>query len=726
MRLAGIVIIVAIGMVPGCMRSSLVSCGDERLCPADRLCHAKVCVTQPQIDVCAALADEETCSFGGVTGYCDSGYCRPARCGDGVVDQALAEVCDDGNDDNGDMCSADCQSLEDCGNGRIDVGTTEQCDDGNRADTDGCQANCQLARCGDGILDALNDEACDNGALNSSAPDACRPNCQLARCGDGVKDLLSGEVCDDGNLAFGDGCRPDCASNESCGNGIVDFTVGETCDDANAAARDGCSGCLVEVLRSRVVGATSPSPRFRGAMELDWVRNRIVLFGGTTGGAWYGDTWEKDGDNWVQMSPPTSPSSRSEHAMVYDAKRHRVVLFGGRNSLGQVLGDTWEWDGVTWTRLASSSSLARARAVMAYDAVRQRIVMFGGYLANNTILRDTWELDGATWVEQAPATFPATAQIRNAFAYDPIRNESVLWLGETSQTFVWNGITWTERIVTGPPAGEGVMTFDPGRRHIVMYLAAGPARYTAEWNGTAWTTTATGPTARTGAMITSNEGYSTMFGGQLNGAVPTAEIWVREDNGSWHLPFTPDGPPPERFQAAMATDPVGGGVLLYGGSGLDKVTGLTDTWEWYGSGWSLKTPSTTPGPVPYSSAVYDPVRARMLVLGGFDYLQESQTNAVWEWDGSNWSSQPAMPGPIQGTAAAFDPISQRVIVHGGTLGGSDLSSSYVRTGTAWSVIASTMPARHRHAMATDPVRGRIVLYGGRTQTVAQRYVGVGR
>jgi cysteine-rich repeat protein len=46
--------------------------------------------------------------------------CAP-RCGDGVVDGSAGEICDDGNNVNGDGCSADCKSNEICGNGIIEI-----------------------------------------------------------------------------------------------------------------------------------------------------------------------------------------------------------------------------------------------------------------------------------------------------------------------------------------------------------------------------------------------------------------------------------------------------------------------------------------------------------------------------------------------------------------------------------------------------------------------------
>lgn len=84
------------------------------------------------------------------------------RCGDGVADQfgGYQEECDDGNNVDGDGCSAACTvelgfdcpppytacRVVVCGDGRWDPfkGGQEQCEDGNTIDGDGCSATCTL------------------------------------------------------------------------------------------------------------------------------------------------------------------------------------------------------------------------------------------------------------------------------------------------------------------------------------------------------------------------------------------------------------------------------------------------------------------------------------------------------------------------------------------------------------------------------------------------------
>jgi cysteine-rich repeat protein len=75
---------------------------------------------------------------------CFGGSSRPKppavpKCGDGVTNPG--EQCDDGNQNNGDGCEANCTVTQPrCGDGKVDSG--EQCDDGGTTAGDGCSATC--------------------------------------------------------------------------------------------------------------------------------------------------------------------------------------------------------------------------------------------------------------------------------------------------------------------------------------------------------------------------------------------------------------------------------------------------------------------------------------------------------------------------------------------------------------------------------------------------------
>jgi len=226
---------------------------------------------------------------GGCSGTTSAtGVCN--QCGNGTL-ETPGESCDDGNQQGGDGCSANCQTETDwicpepgkpctftvkCGDGV--VAGAESCDDRNLKSGDGCSADCHvepgwtcpavgarcLPVCGDGLL--LGAETCDDGNTTSGdgCSEVCRTEpgyacpapgraCHATVCGDNKKE--GDESCDDGNVVGGDGCAADCraepvcvgttACSSPCGDGLK--LPSEECDDGNATSGDGCSAdCHLE------------------------------------------------------------------------------------------------------------------------------------------------------------------------------------------------------------------------------------------------------------------------------------------------------------------------------------------------------------------------------------------------------------------------------------------------------------------------------------------------
>ncbi len=147
--------------------------------------------------------------FGLVLGIND--ITAPGLCGDSTKEGD--EECDDGNTQNGDGCTAQCLLERGfCGDGVIERALDEQCDVGQRLPAGmSCTTTCRLlsSSCGNGQRDA--GEECDGGQGNNDRPGSrCRTDCSLARCGDGILDAPQ-EQCDDHNHIEGDGCSTTCA-----------------------------------------------------------------------------------------------------------------------------------------------------------------------------------------------------------------------------------------------------------------------------------------------------------------------------------------------------------------------------------------------------------------------------------------------------------------------------------------------------------------------------------
>jgi len=243
---------------------------------------------------------------------------------------------------------------------------------------------------------------------------------------------------------------------------------------------------------SRLAGS-GPSARNSPAMAYDAARKQVVMFGGDarpTGSL--GDTWTFDGVTWKQAAT-SGPPARTTHQMVYDAKRQRVVLFGGVD--GQtMLGDTWEWDGARWTKSTATGPSPRALFGLAYDSARGRTVLFGGtsVLAPDAPSHgDTWEYDGASWKRLA-VTGPS-ARDHVSMDYDAERHVVVMHGGGVDddakkETWTFNGTTWTRAATTGPPRRYARLAFDPGARSIVLYggFDRTPSNELWRFNGSAW------------------------------------------------------------------------------------------------------------------------------------------------------------------------------------------------------------------------------------------------
>ncbi|HEX9311378.1 MAG TPA: kelch repeat-containing protein, partial [Actinomycetota bacterium] len=98
------------------------------------------------------------------------------------------------------------------------------------------------------------------------------------------------------------------------------------------------------------------------------------------------ETWTFDGTNWVQRFPSSFPPSRYENG--FGALGKGGLLFGG-GSGGSFFGDTWYFNGTNWTQVVGSGPSARGYVSLALDR-NGRVVLFGGLDSSYVTLGDTW------------------------------------------------------------------------------------------------------------------------------------------------------------------------------------------------------------------------------------------------------------------------------------------------------------------------------------------------
>jgi hypothetical protein len=446
-------------------------------------------------------------------------------------------------------------------------------------------------------------------------------------------------------------------------------------------------------------------------MAYDPIRKRVVMFGGSS----FDDTWEWDGTTWTLRVPQTSPPARNRHVMAFDPRRERIVLFGGLDGEGfGALGDSWAWDGDNWTPIASASApSARQRSAMAYDPKRDVIVLFGGFLGNNTPNDETWELGASGWTRRLPATIPP-ARSAHGVAFDPRAGQIVMHGGsgggQRTDTWLWNGTDWALHPMAGPQLTSPVLMTTVLRDGLVVAFDRGRThRWDAGW--TLHEDSTPSVPARFGAAGAADVAGRrfVVHGGTEAATTSSTMVWT----GVWQrFANAAVGSSPGRVAgAAMAYDVARREFVHFGGANSTTSTITQETWVFSGTAWTQKTPAA---PLPPARAnhmlAYDAARERTVLFGGAGALDDT-----WLWDGTAWTAAvPATRPPGRELAAiAYDPIRQVVVMFGGFATTAPLADTWEWNGTTWTQKSIPgPPTRSAAGMAWDAARRRIVLFGG--------------
>lgn len=290
-----------------------------------------------------------------------------------------------------------------------------------------------------------------------------------------------------------------------------------------------------------VESAHVPPGRTSAALAYDSQRSVAVLFGGTsqwtqaTGWNSINDTWEWNGNDWIEAHPEHSPATRYAATAAFDEKRGVIVLFGGTSQDGQYYGDTWVWDGVDWTEVSPPQSpSARQATVMYYDPIRETVILYGGSSYDNETMSnifydDVWEWDGANW-KQIPLE-QSRRTSSGAIVFDPFMQAPMLMDGEGVWT--WQDAIWFPLDYPRVPVKRwgSRLTYYPSVQEIVLfggYEAEKAFDDTWIYDGQEWhqLISATPPPARNGHVMFFDQTRGTvmLFGG-LNGGTFYQDMW---------------------------------------------------------------------------------------------------------------------------------------------------------------------------------------------------------
>lgn len=296
-----------------------------------------------------------------------------------------------------------------------------------------------------------------------------------------------------------------------------------------------------------------------------------------------------------------------------------------------------------------------------FDRDHQRYIIFDGRSGNATtsyiLFNDVWVLDVSgepAWSHMA-IEGPAPGQRHSPqWGYDPARNRILVFGGyglhypDTGTYEYLNDVWelslsdtphWTELFPAGQaPSGRlaGAAVYDPMRQRFVG------------------------------------------FGGTIDAPVDTWVLDLSADP-AWDS-LTAEGPRPNGgWGMTSAYDAKRDRMLIFGGSTSDGYYGSNnDVWEldlrgvpqWH----ELAPQGDRPGARRSGASVYDPLRDRMVIYGGFDAMPWSDQFLGDAWaldftaDPPAWTAlNPSGPTPVgrDGVPAAYDPLHDRMIVYGG-------------------------------------------------------------
>ena len=429
---------------------------------------------------------------------------------------------------------------------------------------------------------------------------------------------------------------------------------------------------------------------------------------------------------WTRVGPPaTGPEWIYLQSAAFDEIRKVLVVFGGLSwaSPASTMTDSqdlWEWAPATgtWAKRASADAkpAPRAGASMVFDSVRNKLVIFGGHTTAGDNFADIWDWD--------PGTGDFTNRTTSAPGPSARGQQALAFEKSTGNVLLFGG---------GP--------YDPNSPDDNQGTGASVAfGDTWEWNPAAgkWTkfTPAVSPSARyDSAMIwDATRARAVLFGGMekiqagLNG-VPKQDTWEWDPSkSSWTNHSIIGNRPSPRYGHAMAYDPGRGVTMLVGGWDMETGNALADVWEWNptGGAWSQRltgNEDNLPQARMFASLVTDSARNLLDLVGGLTFnYSNPPPGEIWDLDPNTATFTDRTPPPPQAWpsprslhAMAFCPAMGKTYVFGGVDDNNAfLDDLWEWDGTSWSQIQSDVrpAARMNAAMACDPFRKSLVLYGG--------------
>jgi len=432
--------------------------------------------------------------------------------------------------------------------------------------------------------------------------------------------------------------------------------------------------------------------------------------------------------------------------MAFDAMASRVVLFGGTGLASANLDDTWELNAASgaWSSIETATApVATTGAVLGYDEQSRRAVVVAGlsYSSSGKFTPQAiavWQLDRARarWDEHSHALAPPA--LRGVATFDSDRGEIVapgtlppperplMWAFD-SRSSAWNvkdvtnvAMPFSAGEFVGVPIGTNSLVYSSALRRVFEVRA----NKLAEWDGVRWSTRCdlTGlqgdPLNVLNAAVAFDSASQSIYvhGGAYQTSAGTTlrrEVQVVDADDCSVVAILANNRPSGRTDASAVWDSDRGRLILFGGQTLTpdgRAVAVAETWELdVGTRAWLAVPGSGPSARSGATAVFDPVRKRMILHGGRNGF--TPFNDTWELDpvGRAWTRLDTLgPTSAESAALTFDTVRRSPALV------STLGTVWHLVGGAWQASLNPLAPSARSGMSGgwNPVSGLGIFFGG--------------
>lgn len=440
------------------------------------------------------------------------------------------------------------------------------------------------------------------------------------------------------------------------------------------------------------------------------------------------------GFEWSEPAAGPALAARNEPRVAFDRARGEAILYAGRGRT-----DTLRLVGRRWEEIVPETTTPPPleRYGFAYEASRGRMIMFGGSRGfGNPPTHDTWAWNGRDWAQVRTGTVGIpSARLAPALVYDPDRDRMVMFGGFVSgappllDTWEFDGERWSEvRTSTSPgaPLNYALADYDRVGRRALFVTNRDRNNRTAystwAFDGRDWARVVPPSGHPQLSAIAFDEARGETYGfrgfpGGIDVYTLTSTVWVRTASAAVATTQNRLGTPV--FYSFY--DPGRRRVVLISPTSIIFPAFRSEAYEWDGRRFR-RLEGGRPPPTAGGSMVYDDARGEAVLFGGNRLggltADIRTSDDTWLFDGSEWRQHTGSPRPSPRWEAAmgYDPIRRRVVLYGGQQDDSTLlDDTWEWDGARWAqVVTSTQPGpRSVGAMTWDPARGQLVMFGGR-------------